>query len=254
MLYNKHRNKGEHKMKKKVIYALFDDGNQSVKKTLEPLGYEVYSFGVQKKDSVIECDLTNLEDFFKKAKDLPDPDFIFANPPCETFSSATNGTYLKSGRTGNKYYYHDTLEPVLDFEDWISHNNVTIKNIKNKREVFEKSRETLFISEKLHKNTEVIIDFYKVPFAIENPHKSLAWKKYYLNKHKTLTNYLCYDDSFTKKPTFICSNIPLVLKKDTKGLKSKTKWSKMRNYNSAARVPASLITSIMRQIEQGCEK
>lgn len=33
----------------KVIYALFDDGNQSVKNTLGPLGYEVYSFGIQKK-------------------------------------------------------------------------------------------------------------------------------------------------------------------------------------------------------------
>ena len=42
----------------KVIYALFDDGEQSVKKALEPLGYEVYSFGIQKKDTVINCDLT----------------------------------------------------------------------------------------------------------------------------------------------------------------------------------------------------
>lgn len=40
--------KGEENMKK-VIYALFDDENQSVKNTLEPLGYEVYSFGIQKK-------------------------------------------------------------------------------------------------------------------------------------------------------------------------------------------------------------
>ena len=52
--------------KEKVIYALFDDGEQSVKKALEPLGYEVYSFGIQKKDTVINCDLTNLDDFMEK--------------------------------------------------------------------------------------------------------------------------------------------------------------------------------------------
>ena len=61
---------------KKVIYALFDDGNQSVKNTLEPLGYEVYSFGIQKKDTVIYCDLTNFNDFISKTKNLPKPDLF----------------------------------------------------------------------------------------------------------------------------------------------------------------------------------
>ena len=79
--------------KEKVIYALFDDGEQSVKKALEPLGYEVYSFGIQKKDTVINCDLTNLDDFMRKTQYLPKPYLIFANPPCETFSIATASRY-----------------------------------------------------------------------------------------------------------------------------------------------------------------
>ncbi|WP_143254302.1 DNA cytosine methyltransferase, partial [Brucella sp. CMUL 015] len=86
----------------KVIYALFDDGNQSVKKTMEPLGYKVYSFGIQDKDTVIKCDLTDLENFFKVSKKLPLPDFIMANPPCETFSIGTACRY-EDGKNGTIY-------------------------------------------------------------------------------------------------------------------------------------------------------
>ena len=119
----------------KVIYALFDDGNQSVKNTLEPLGYEVYSFGIQKKDTVIDCDLTNFNDFISKTENLPKPDLIFANPPCETFSIATASGY-DSGKKGNIYYYN-TGERITDFDDWKTSTYHNVKNMKkDKKEYF----------------------------------------------------------------------------------------------------------------------
>ena len=132
----------------KVIYALFDDGNQSVKKALEPLGYEVYSFGIQKKDTVINCDLTNLNDFIEKTKNLPKPDLIFANPPCETFSIGTASGYA-SGRKDNLYYYNDG-ERVTDFEDWKTTTYNNVKNMKkDKKEYFDNLVIKREISEKL---------------------------------------------------------------------------------------------------------
>lgn len=118
----------------KVIYALFDDGEQSVKKSMEPLGYEVYSFGIQDKDTVIKCDLTNLEEFFKVSKKLPLPDYIMANPPCETFSICTSCSYAE-GKKGTIYYYNDG-QKVNDFEQWKTSSYSNIKRLKSDKEEY----------------------------------------------------------------------------------------------------------------------
>lgn len=234
----------------KVVYALFDDGNQSVKKTLEPLGYEVYSFGIQKKDTVINCDLTNLDDFFNKVESLPDPDFIFANPPCETFSNAQLATYKKGG-VGNMYYYLDGT-PITDFDDWVTTTSANIKRMKrDKREYFEQLQVKRLISEKLHENTDIIIEHYGVPAVIENPRTSYCWKIFHNKDFLELvwTNYNNYDENFTKKPTTFANNFDLVLDQSNKKAKVTT-TKEVRNYNKRSAVPRKLIIEIVKQMEE----
>lgn len=236
---------------KKVVYALFDDGNQSVKKTLEPLGYEVYSFGIQKKDTVINCDLTNFNDFIEKTKNLPKPDLIFANPPCETFSIGTASGY-ESGKKGNIYYYNDGTQ-ITDFEDWktATYNNVkTMK--KDKKEYFDNLIVKRDISEKLHSNTDKIINYFGVPGVIENPQTSYCWKLFHKDFIQSVAHYIAYDNSYTKKPTIFASNIELELKTAPKGLKQEKKWGYATgNYNNRSAVPETLIIDIVNQIFKG---
>lgn len=234
----------------KVVYALFDDGNQSVKKTLEPLGYEVYSFGIQNKDTVINCDLTDLDDFFSKVESLPDPDFIFANPPCETFSNAQLATYKKGG-VGNMYYYLDGT-PITDFDDWVTTTSANIKRMKrDKREYFDQLQVKRLISEKLHENTDIIIEHYGVPAVIENPRTSYCWKMFHNEDflELTWTNYNNYDESFTKKPTTFANNFDLVLDQSNKKAKVTT-TKEVRNYNKRSAVPGKLIIEIVKQMEE----
>lgn len=232
----------------KVIYALFDDGNQSVKNTLEPLGYEVYSFGIQKKDTVIDCDLTNFNDFISKTENLPKPDLIFANPPCETFSIATASGY-DSGKKGNIYYYN-TGERITDFDDWKTSTYPNVKNMKkDKKEYFEKLIIKREISEQLHYNTDKIIEYFKVPAVIENPQTSYCWKLFHKKMNKEVAHYIAYDDSYTKKPTiFACTN-KLKLKRVPRGVKQNQSWSNYKaSYNKRSSVPEKLIMDIIEQM------
>lgn len=233
---------------KKVIYALFDDGNQSVKNTLEPLGYEVYSFGIQKKDTVIYCDLTNFNDFISKTKNLPKPDLIFANPPCETFSIATSSRY-DSGKGGNMYYYN-TGERITDFDDWKTTTYHNVKNMKkDKKEYFENLIIKREISEKLHYNTDKIIEHFKVPAVIENPQTSYCWKFFHKEMNKEVAHYIAYDDSYTKKPTIFACTKKLKLKRTSKGVKQNQSWSNYKaSYNKRSSVPEQLIIDIVEQM------
>lgn len=235
---------------KKVIYALFDDGNQSVKKALEPLGYEVYSFGIQEKETVIKCDLTDIADFFYKTQTLPEPDFIFSNPPCETFSNASSATYEKGG-VGNMYYYIDGT-PVTNFDDWKTTTSSNIKRMKrDKKEYFKELQVKRLISEKLHENTDAIIKYYGVPAVIENPRTSYCWKLFHkedVGFKKAHTNYNNYDESFTKKPTTFANNFGLKLNQENKKAKATTEKD-VRNYNKRSAVPEALIKEIVKQME-----
>ena len=232
----------------KVIYALFDDGNQSVKNTLEPLGYEVYSFGIQKKDTVIDCDLTNFNDFISKTENLPKPDLIFANPPCETFSIATASGY-DSGKKGNIYYYN-TGERITDFDDWKTSTYHNVKKMKkDKKEYFKNLIIKREISEKLHYNTDKIIEHFKVPAVIENPQTSYCWKFFHKEMNKEVAHYIAYDDSYTKKPTiFACTN-KLKLKRIPRGVKQNQSWSNYKaSYNKRSSVPEKLIMDVVEQM------
>ena len=232
-----------------IIYALFDDGSQSVKKALEPLGHTVYSFGIQKKETVIGCDLTNLTDFFEKVKDLPKPDYIIANPPCETFSIASACLY-PNGKSGNLYYFYEDAEPIKDFETWSGSNSYNVRNMKrDKKEYFKNLIKKREISEKLHENTDLIIKEFKVPYIIENPFTSLAWKKFHKDSIKNLTHYVAYDERFTKKPTIFASDKKIELKTITGNKKSKNTIEKNGNYNKRSSLPEALIIDAFNQLK-----
>lgn len=233
---------------KKIIYALFDDGNQSVKKALEPLGYEVYSFGIQNKESVIYCDLTDLNDFIAKTKSLPKPDLIFSNPPCETFSIATGSGY-DSGKKGNIYYYNDGT-PITDFEDWKTTTYHNIKNMKkDKLAYFNNLVIKRGISEKLHANVDKIIELFGVPAVIENPKTSYCWKMFHKEFIKNEAHYAAYDSAYTKKPTYFATTKELPLKTVGKNWKQPKSWSDSTgNYNLRSSVPKELIVAIVEEL------
>lgn len=206
------------------------------------------------------CDLSDLTTFFQMVKDLPDPDLIFANPPCETFSMATRGAF-DSGQTGNLYYYENG-SPIMDFEDWQTSTSINIKNLKrDKVRYFENLIKTRENHERLHMNTETIIRYFRVPFAIENPNQSLCFKKFYQNTndllelpyfYDSLTYYLAYDPDFLTKPTKIRASNPLRLLKKPM-YDSKKRFDHISSYNEKSAMPHRLIKSIVVQL-LGIEK
>lgn len=236
---------------KKVIYALFDDGIQSVKTTLEPLGYEVYSFGIQKKKTVIFCDLTDIENFFSCVKDLPLPDYLFANPPCETFSIGTSSSYA-SGKKGNLYYYSNG-EPINDFEDWKTTSFPNVVRMKmDKKQYFKRLVQRRDVSETLHANTDIIVNHFNVPSIIENPQTSYAWKFFHKEFKKTLAHYIAYDGNFSKKPTYFASNFELKLKLASRTtVQTRNLKHHILSYNERSTIPKELIIDIMRQMRSG---
>ncbi|AYG01694.1 hypothetical protein [Lactococcus allomyrinae] len=199
--------------------------------------------------------MSDLTSFFATVKNLPQPDLIFANPPCETFSVATRGTF-NSGNTGNLYYYEDGT-PITDFEDWKSSTSTNIRNLKRDKGLyFENIKKIRDGHERLHMNTETIIRYFGVPFAIENPAQSICFKKFYQNSSELLelpyfydamTYYLAYDPDFLTKPTKIRASIPLVLRPKPI-YDSKKRFEKIHNYNEKSAMPHNLIKSIVYQL------
>jgi hypothetical protein len=239
-----------------IIYALFDDGVQSVYNSFaKDEDVEVYSFGIQEKPTVIQCDLSNIYSFYERIKDFPKPDIIFANPPCETFSISTRGSYM-SGRTGNIYYYEDGT-PIMDYNDWCTSSSIIVRRLKkDKLSYFKKLTEKRLLHEQLHENTEHIIKYFGVPFAIENPAQSICFKKYYQNDtgllevpfyYDAVTYYSAYDPEFTLKPTRIRSGFPLSLLGAPKYV-TKQSLKEIHDYNIKSAMPRRLIRSIIGQL------
>ena len=247
---------GEVLMAHKIIYALFDDGAQSVFNTFKnDHEVAVYSFGIQKKETVIHCDLSDLKGFFNLTKHLPQPDLVFASPPCETFSMASASHYRKTNKGGNLYYYSDG-SPITDLIDWLSgscNNIVAYKG--DKRKYFEEISKKRKSHALLHENTEKIIKYFDVPFAIENPMASLAWHKFYQNSSELLVVpdyydsfafYSAYSRNLTEKPTRIRSNFQLVLKPKPR-FRVRT-LKQVHNSNDRSAMPHELIRSIVNQL------
>lgn len=189
------------KFRKTVVWALFDDGNQSVHNTLkDDEQYNVISIGIQDKDTVTKIDLSqNWEELKKQLSELPSPDIIVASPVCSSFSKAAclaggNATWRIDG---DKI----TLRPESDYIGTRYNAQRQINNGK--------------LGIALIDNTINIINHFKPKFwYIENPASSLIWKVVNgkLDSHDNVADYCMYGLEW-KKPTRFLSNIDLNLKK-----------------------------------------
>ena len=189
-------------MNKKVIWSLFDS-ETAITQLLNSDEYIVYSIGLPSSsavnDNFIKMDLSK-RSCLKKLEKLPNPDIIFASPPCETWVNVSIGHVGKFNRNFNEY------------------NLYWQKDFKANDFMF-KHRELRLLGQKTAYFTSKIISKFKPDaWFIENGMTSIIFK--YLYKYHNLKGYknLCYYDNydvvnFSPKPTYIYSNKKMLLKK-----------------------------------------
>ncbi len=98
-------------------------------------------------------------------------------------------------------YYYNTGERITDFDDWKTTTYHNVKNMKkDKKEYFENLIIKREISEKLHYNTDKIIEHFKVPAVIENPQTSYCWKFFHKEMNKEVAHYI----ELHKKTYYFC--------------------------------------------------
>lgn len=225
-------------------------GTRSVKKAFPECDYkgiDIYS----PEGKNILLDLTQ-EDIVKKLLEkLGDwkPDFIWASPVCNKFSMST------TGKNGNTYFVVEgddiRLRKPEEYID-VKHNGYN-KKPENWNRYYEEGKQALV----LHKSIVKIINYFNVPFVIENPAYALTryvYKQYVRN----VCDYCEYGFDY-KKPTAIYSNIELNLKRCNKNrphehlkfdrISSKnwpTHWNRdISIYANRSSVPPKLIKTII---------
>ena len=232
------------------ILDLFS-GLQSVKKALEKdseidyKGIDIYDPDENYKN--IKLDLTQ-DDIIEYVKNLLGnwkPDVIWASPVCNKFSIATTGP------GGNTYFIveNGNIRPRKK-EEYIhvKHNKFNLKP-----ERWDEFANEANLALKMYDNMKKIIEYYKVPFFIENPKNALS--KYILKEYiKNFTNYCMWDDSFSKKPTTIYSNRKFDLEKcnhskHENNLEYMKKPKGVKQYAYRSRVPKKLIKKLFKELE-----
>lgn len=179
------------------------------------------------------------------------PNFVWASPICNKFSMVLTGA-------GGNYYYEVKDDNIIPRENW----NIKVQphmEKYNNEEGREKARKDAELAMVLHNNTKKIIDYFGVPFAIENPASALT-KYIYKDYERSVAHYCMYGFDY-KKPTAIYTNKKLELKQCDRGHlphatmigeKHKPKPSHWLRGNSTyanrSSVPAKLIKDIIKQL------
>ena len=136
---------------------------------------------------------------------IPTPDFIWASPPCSSFSNMAL-TKDKKHRIPARVRNVDTMKPLA---------------------------KSAVIGDKILNKTIEIIRYFKkknpkLKWVMENPHGSM-WRSPYMKKlpkyHRELTYYCLYKDK-RKKPTDFFSNVKLSLKEGS--CDAKVEFSKLK--------------------------
>ena len=243
-------------MKTIKILDLFS-GTQSVKKAFpnsEYIGIDI--FQPNNNDNII-LDLSQDNIIEKLLEKLPKnwkPNIIWASPLCTTFSRATcipNGTLSYVNENGKL-----RLRTHKEFL-YITHNNYI--NYVNSKEWREQQIKKGILGVKLIKNTLEIINYFKVPFAIENPRTSLM-KLLLPNLKHNYCSYCMYGFDYRKNTT-IFSNVKLNLlkcnhkgkhKNNISGKGLKASGIKCIGGNTKrSMVPPQLIKDIIEQLKGG---
>jgi len=224
-----------------VIWSLFDSENDTVKNALSHLDVEVYSFGIGCGTGHIHLDLSDFEFARRELDKYPNPDIVFASPPCETWCYVS---------VGCKRHYTTELGINLYWKNKWTPFDFTSKYI-DRRKNGVATLETMF----------KIIEWYEPKYwFIENGTRSLAFA--YLKEvlgltgFKNLTNYYSYNFNYLK-PTTIYSNILLQLRNNSPN----TELAKLENHISGytkfelsklrSKVPAGLYLDIYKQAKVG---
>lgn len=175
-------------MKQKLL-ELFK-GTGSVGKVAKKLGYDVVSIDFDPIFTpTIETDILdwNYKKFYKETHYIPD--FIWASPPCNTFSSLS---YPLKGRN------IETAEPYSE-------------RAKIGTKILHRTLQIIQFFNKLNPNMK---------FCIENPHGMMRKDKLMKKLYMETTLYCLYGD-FKKKPTDFWSNFEMDLIPTIKGCKGK---------------------------------
>ena len=194
-------------------------GTKSVGKVFEEKGFKVISLDNRKKTNPTFCaDILDWDGY----KNIEMPiDFIWASPPCTTFSIASGGKHR------------------------------TIKNM-------EGFTEDAKIGIKILQKTLEIIKYFedknpKLKWAFENPRGLMRHTTEVKDIFRSTCCYCQYDHCY-KKPTDIFSNFPLELKMCREKRSEKTCHHRRGNkgihsakLNDKFKIPAQLIESIFEQ-------
>lgn len=233
---------------KKIIWALFDDGERSYYNSLNNR-HRVISIGINDKtDSYLKLDLRlNNENLITSLEKLPPPDIILASPPCESWSIADN-----QRRAISTLDWGDgRLTMNLRTREFYDKNNSSCHPAM-RRDFFKQHTTRLNGESTLLATIKIIEHFKPKVWVIENPATSLMWKymscmDLMLGSYDAIAYYNSYDEEFTRKPTNFRSNMKLNLKRVN--VKQKKKWSETSGYDHRSSIPKDLILDIMEQIE-----
>lgn len=210
-------------------------------------GVDIYS---PKKENII-LDLTqdNIIERLKEVLGNWKPDFIWASPVCNKLSLATA---MKGGH--NAYFKVDKETKTI--VPWPIGSMVD--GAKNYQKIVgtEKAYKEALLTLKMFENTKKIIEYFNVPFAIENPQHSLT--KYIMKEYITNVCSYCMYGFEQRKNTQIFSNKKIDLVKcNHKGYrphavsvygKPKSQGKRLPDYSERASVPPKLIVNIIDQL------
>lgn len=228
---------------KKIIWALFDDGNGSWNKLDENKDYQIISIGINDNDweNYYKIDLSlNNFNLIKELSKLPKPDIIIASPPCESWSGADCGGSIWKRLESNLW--------ELNNRDYYKNYNQECK--PNKRRNFIKKEQNRIIGESTAGGVCMIIEHFKPKvWIIENPQTSKIWKFYKNHWNligiENIAHYSSYNQNFSKKPTNFMSNIELHLKRN-----GETGNREHMNscYDNRSEIPKELLNDILNKI------
>lgn len=241
------------KVRKMVVWALFDSGNGCYKRVAETYRQneiDLYAIGLDKENKNSHFINLNLASYsfdkrdnpiFNELDKLPKPDLIIASPPCESWSTASsmyegNACWRRERVQENVEGDIGTPFVVRDFNEYDEVQyypyNQLITRINGELCIF---------------NTIQIIQRYNPTcWVIENPAFGRIWE--YAQRvlgfnfpFENLTYYSDYGFDI-KKPTRFSSNIELGLRKE--GNASKISFNQTSGYNFRSNIPLKLIEEI----------
>lgn len=231
------------------ILALFDDGSQSVKKSLSEC--DVVSVGLNDCADV-QLNLAKDENLLvlRKMHTNKPFDLVFASPPCESWSIATACT------GGNVYRFRHTLK-LRNFEQWRTCNYNNVRKLVERRADDLLERFMIYEQRGINGNltalfTKSIICQLGIPFVIENPKSSMIWqyfKQAGLDFIPNVANYSAYDKARSLKPTIFASNVELKLKTAKKAKTNMRNLKGRGDGSKRADIPSDLVRVIVEQMK-----